>query len=100
MLSFSSPHFNLRVERRAPRVPERVGGLAGAVLVADEPVEARGAEAVPAAGPLEALGAEAGPIDVVALGPVLTVALVGALRPVSADRAFVPAPGGGVQICV
>lgn len=68
--------------------PERVLRPAGAVLVAAESVEAAGAEAVLAAGALEALVAQTRPVDVVAFGTVLTVALVGTLRPVGAHRAF------------
>ena len=51
--------------------------MAGAVLVADEAIEARGTEAVLAAGALEALVAQAGAVDVVAPGAVLAVAFVG-----------------------
>lgn len=68
--------------------PERVVHPTGAVLVAAESVEAAGAEAVLAAGALEALIAQTRPVDVVAFGTVLTVALVGALWPVGAHRAF------------
>ena len=75
-------------------VPESVCSLAGAVFVADESIEAQGTEAVLAAGALEALVAQAGPVDVVALGSVLAVTLVGTLRPVSADWALVLASGG------
>lgn len=79
--------------------PERVVGLAGAVSVTEESVQARGAEAVLAARALEALVAQTGPVDVVALGAVLTVTLVGALRPVGAHRAFVLAPGQEERKC-
>lgn len=74
------------------RVPERVLHPAGAVFVTQESVLAGGAETVLAARPFEAVVAQTRPVDVVALGPVLTVALVGALRPVGADGAFVLAP--------
>lgn len=73
--------------------PECVCSFAGAVFVTDESVQAGGTEAVLAAGALKALVAQTGPVDVVALGPVLTVTLVGALRPVGADRTFILASG-------
>lgn len=79
------------MERRV-RLPERVLHPAGAVFVTQESVLAGGAETVLAARPFEAVVAQTGPVDVVALGPVLTVTLVGALRPVGADGAFVLAP--------
>lgn len=75
-------------------VPERVGGVAGAVFVTDEPVESGGAEAVLAARALEAFVAQTGAVDVVALGAVLTVAFMSALRPVRPHGALVLAPGG------
>lgn len=75
--------------------PERVLLPAGTVLVAAESVEAGGAEAVLAARPLEALVAQTRPVDVVALGAVLTVALVGALRPIGSHRTLLLTPGGG-----
>lgn len=67
------------------RSPECVFHFAGAVFVTDDPIQAGGTEAVLAAGALETLVAEAGPVDVVALGPVLAVAFVGALWPIGAD---------------
>lgn len=70
-------------------VPERGLGPAGAVLVTEQPVQARGAEAVLAAGALEALVAQTGSVDVVALGTVLAVTFVGTLWSVRANRAFV-----------
>lgn len=81
------------MERRAG-VPERVLHPAGAGFVTQESVLARGAEPVLAAGPFEAVVAQTGPVDVVALGPVLAVTLVGALRPVGADGTLVLAPAG------
>lgn len=74
--------------------PERVLRPAGTVLVAAESVEAGGAEAVLAARPLEALVAQTRPVDVVALGAVLTVTLVGALRAIGSHRTFLLTPGG------
>lgn len=74
--------------------PERVLRPAGTVLVAAESVEAGGAEAVLAARPLEALVAQTRPVDVVALGAVLTVALVGALRPIGSHWTLLLTPGG------
>lgn len=73
--------------------PERVVALAGADLVAEQPVEAGGAEAVLAAGALEALVAETRPVDVVASGPIQAVALMGALRAVRSHGTFLLAPG-------
>lgn len=70
-------------------VPECVAGFAGAVFVTDESIQAAGAEAVLTAGALEALVAQAGPVDVVALCPVLAVTFMGTLWSVSADRAFI-----------
>lgn len=78
--------------RRKARLPERALRPAGAGALTQEPVEAGGAEAVLAAGPLEAVVAQTRPVGVVALGPVLAVALVGALRPVGAHGALVLAP--------
>lgn len=74
--------------------PECVLRPAGTVLVAAESVEAGGAEAVLAARPLEALVAQTRSVDVVALGAVLTVALVGALWPIGSDRTLLLTPGG------
>lgn len=70
-------------------VPECVCSFAGAVFVTDESVQASGTEAVLAAGALKALVTKAGAVDVVALGPILTVTLVGTLRPISANWAFI-----------
>lgn len=70
-------------------VPECVRSFAGAVFIADESVQAGGTEAVLAAGALKALVAQASSVDVVALGPVLAVTLVGTLWPISADWAFI-----------
>lgn len=75
--------------KRRASVPERVLHPAGAVFVTQESVLAGGAETVLAAGPFEAVVAQTRPVDVVALGPVLTVTLVGALRAVGADGALV-----------
>lgn len=75
------------------KAPECVCSFAGAVFVTDESVQAGGTEPVLAAGALKALVAQTGPVDVVTLGPVLTVTLVGTLRPVGADRAFILASG-------
>lgn len=74
--------------------PERVLRPARAVLVTAQSVEAGGAEAVLAARPLEALVAQTRPVDVVALGAVLTVALVGALWAVGSHRTLLLTPGG------
>lgn len=90
-VTHTEANIRWRMGRRV-RVPERVLHPAGAVFVTQEPVLAGGAETVLAAGPFEAVVAQTRPVDVVALGPVLAVALVGALRPVGADGAFVLAP--------
>lgn len=71
---------------------ECVGGVAGAVFVTDESVQSGGAEAVLTAGALEALIAQTGAVDVVALGSVLTVTFMGALRPVRPHRALILTP--------
>lgn len=77
---------------RKLRLPERALRAAGAGALTQESVEAGGAEAVLTAGPLEAVVAQTRPVDVVTLGSVLAVALVGALRPVGAHGALVLAP--------
>ncbi len=74
--------------------PECVCSFAGAVFVTDESIQARGTEAILTAGTLEALVAQAGPVDVVALRPVLTVTLVGTLWPIGSNRAFILTSGG------
>lgn len=77
---------------RKPRPPEGALRPAGAALLTQQPEEPGGAEAVLAARPLEAVQAQTRPVAVVTLGPVLAVALVGALRPVGAHGALVLAP--------
>lgn len=74
-------------------VPERALSFAGAVLVTEQPEQARGAEPVLAAGALKALVAQTGSVDVVALGTILAVTFVGALGSVSTDWALILAPG-------
>ena len=74
-------------------LPDGVGGVAGAVLVADESVEAGRAEPVLAVWAFEASIAQAGSVDVVTLGTVLAVTVKGTLGPVGAHRAFLLAPG-------
>lgn len=75
------------------QAPECVCSIAEAVLVTQKSIHPRRAEAILAAGTLKALIAQAGTIDVVALGPILAVALVGTLWPIGALWAFLLAPG-------
>lgn len=72
--------------------PECVCHFAGAVLVAEESIYSIWTKAVLAAWTLKALVAKAGPVDVVAFSPILAVAFVGTLWPISTNWTFIPAP--------
>ena len=78
-----------------PHSPDGVGRGTGAVLVTDETVEPRGTEPLLAVRALEACVTQTRPVDVVTLGPVLTVTPLAALGPVGTDGALVLAPGHG-----
>lgn len=74
-------------------IPEGVGNIARASLVAFEAIEAFRTHPVLAVGAFEARLTDAGSADVVALGSVLALAALRALEAVGADGTLLLTPG-------
>ena len=72
--------------------PESVGGVARAVLVADEAVEARRTEPLLTVRPFKPCVAQARPVDVVTFASVLTVTAKGTLRTIAPHRTLFLTP--------
>lgn len=82
-------------------LPQSVGGITGAVLVADEAVQAWGTESLLAIRPFEPCFTQTGPIDMVTLGSILTLTPLVTLRTEGAHRAVILTPGGKLhRLCV
>lgn len=75
-------------------LPHGVGGITGADLVADEAVETCGTEPLLAIRAFKARFTQAGPVDVMTLGSVLTLARLVTLRTEAAHGTVVLTPGG------
>lgn len=75
-------------------LPHSVGGITGADLVADEAVETCGTEPLLAIRTFKARFTQAGPVDVMTLGSVLTLARLVTLRTEAAHGTVVLTPGG------
>lgn len=76
-------------------IPEGVGNVARASLVAFEAIKALRTHPVLAVDAFEARVTDAGSVDVVALGPVLAVTGLGALEAVGADGTLLLTPARG-----
>lgn len=75
-------------------LPHGVGGITGADLVADEAVETCGTEPLLAIRAFKARFTQAGPVDVVTLGSILTLARLVTPRTEAAHGTVVLTPGG------
>lgn len=73
-------------------LPHGVGGITGAVLVTDEAIEPWGTESLLAIRAFESRFTETGSIDVVTLGPILTLTLPVTLRTKAAHRTVILTP--------
>lgn len=73
-------------------LPDRVGGVTGAVLVTDKTVEAWGAESLLAVRAFEACFTQTGSGDVMTLGSILTLTLLVTLRTKGSHRTVVLTP--------
>lgn len=78
-----------------PYIPEGVGNIARASLVAFEAIKALRTHSVLAVDAFEARVTDAGSIDVVALGSVLAVTALRALEAVGADGTLLLTPARG-----
>lgn len=77
---------------RAIRLPHSVGGIAGAVLVTDKAIKARGTESLLAIGSFKTSFTQTGSIDVVALGSIVALALLVTLWAVGAHGTVILTP--------
>lgn len=79
-------------------LPHSVGGITGAVLVTDEAVEARRTESLLAIRAFKASFTQTGSIDMVTLGPILTLTPLVTLRTKAAHRTVILTPGGEITL--
>lgn len=74
-------------------LPQSIRSITGAIFVTYKPVQPWGAESLLAVRAFKACVTQTGAVDVVTLGPILTVAVEGTLLAVCTDRALLLAPG-------
>lgn len=74
-------------------LPHSVAGITGAVLVTDKAIETWGTESLLAIRPLKPRFTQAGSIDMVTLGPVLTLTPLVTLWTKGAHRTVILTPG-------
>lgn len=79
--------------RSSVSIPERVRGVARTVLVALEPIQAIWTQPLLAMSSFEPGLAHAGSVNVVTLCPIQTVALLGTVKAVRANRTLLLTPG-------
>lgn len=79
-------------------LPHGVGGITRAVLVTDEAIKAWRTESLLTIGAFKACFTQTGPIDMVTLGSVLTLAPLVTLRTKAAHRTIILTPGGQITL--
>lgn len=74
-------------------LPQSICSITGAVFVTYKSVQPWGAESLLAVRSFKACVTQTGTVDVVTLGPILTVAMERTLLAICTDRALLLAPG-------
>lgn len=74
-------------------LPQSICSITRAVFVTNKPIQPWWAESLLAVRSFKACVTQTGAVDMVTLGPVLTVAMEGTLLAICTDRALLLAPG-------